>query len=668
MNLTPADTAPASPGMIAAAEGAIALDPLAQQARDQEKQHVTKLFKAIDQALAHDSNARKGYQDDRRYARGETEWLVDTNLVQTIIEILMAFVYAKDPDISVAVADSVGDSRAALYAPMVETLQIVVSRLLKKAGMKKAAKKLVRQAMTVGIGWLSVGLQTRTPKDSQVQTQINDLKQQIDNCTALQSKMAEDSTDYCEQATLLAQYNANMTALQEKMERAISYGLVLEVLDPNDVIVSPECGMLEDYLRAPWITKRFYKTELQIRALTKWDEKTEGNPLKSAARYCQRPRGDAKDGTTMEWVKIGDDKAESVDGFFLLEEMWHLDDGVIYTLIDGVKDRYAIAPFAPRQSSRFYDVFQLAFHHIDGDRHPQSDVKLMKRLQDEYGRARSNWAEHRKRSIPGTIVDAAQVNETEMRKLTEGTVSEFTAINFNGTDDIRKVFANKQYPQVDPALYDTDPILRDIEKVSGAQEALQSSIGVEKTATEAEIQSNGFGARIGTRKDATEELITDVAIHVSEISLQVVPEDFVLRLAGPQAVWPALSIDDIMYGFDIEVRGGSTGKPNFAAQQKAWATMLPLIEKMITVIGNFRAAGQEWAAQPYIALLKETSRRMGEKIDINQFLPQAPTLPPQVDPATGAVTPAAPMAPAMSAPGGANNETPPPQAAPPDVP
>lgn len=647
------------------------------------RDHITKLRAEIAQALKHDEGARKGYEDDRRVARGlnadgKPLWEVRTNLVQTIIEILMAFTYAKDPDISAAVAQSVGESRALKYAPMVETLEVVISRLLKKAGLKKKAKKLVRQAMTVGIAWMAAAMQTRTEKDQQVQNEINDLKQQLDLITTLKAELAagQSCADYDAKQS---QLNANMVALQAKAERTIALGLVLEVFDCNDVIVSAQVGMLEDYLDAPWITKNFYKSEDQVRALTGWN-KVPGqiDPLANASRFRQRPRGDNDLGNEPKWVQTTDSSAQTLEGFFLVQEMWHKDDGVVYTMVAGVADRWAKAPYAPRQSSRFYDLFRLAFHDIDGDRHPQSDVHMLKDLQDEYSSVRSNFREHRKRAIPATFFNSNVINEEEARKFKQAEIGEYVPLNAGEADgDMSKLFYSKEYPQFDPRLYDTQAILTDIEKVSGAQDAMQSSVAVEKTATEAEIQNNGFGARVGVRKDALEDLLTDLAQHVGEIAMQTCDEAYVRRLAGEDAIWPALSIDEIMYGFDIEVQAGSTGKPNAAAQRNAWATLMPLIEKLITVIGNHRAAGNEWAAAPYVALLKETFRRMGERMDVQKFLPQPPL--PAVDPVTGQPIPAggavdpetgapAPaMAPALNAPGGANVDTPPPAAAPPTV-
>lgn len=605
---------------------------LRNQAVDDRKDLVGKIRGKITQGRKHDEEARKRYASDRLVAAGETQWLVDTNLVGAIMEILMAFVYAKDPDINVTVSDSVGQSRSRELADVTETLQIVVSRMLKDAGLKRKAKRWVRSAMTVGVGWLKLAMQTRTEKDPLIMREINDLQ---DNIASIANDRANLAYGECEdEGVIRARLEEKMKALEDRLEREIAIGLAIDFFAAEDVQVSPECGELENYLDAPWINFRFYKSKDDAQTITGWSKED----LKNATIYHQRPRqpnegtGQVSTGGSsgMEWVTADDMNAESVEGFVVIDEFHSKVDGLIYTLVDGVDDKFGREPYAPRQSSRFYDTFMLAFHHIDGVRHPQSDVHQLKRLQDEYGRTRSNFAEHRKRSIPSTIVDGSQIPPDEMEKIRKSETGEWTVINqTNPGDDIRKAFAPKAYAQFDPNLYNTQPILTDIEKVSGAQDAMQANVAVAKTATEAEIQNSGFGARIGTRKDAVEDVLNEIALHTAQLSLQTLTPEFVVRIAGSSAVWPQLSVDEVMYAFDIEVKAGSTGKPNTQAQRAAWSNLLPMIEKIITVVGNFRAQGpqMEWAARPYIELLRETVNRLDDKFDIERLLPTPP--PPE---------------------------------------
>jgi len=622
------------------------------------KQLIGQWRTRLDHAYNHDSDARKRYMDDRRVARGDTEWLVDTNLVGAILEILESFVYAKDPEYEIKVSESVNNSRGKILAEFTETARIVVSRLLRDAGLKRQGRRWVRAAQTVGAGWLKPSLSTKTERDPIVDAEINSLKENMARLDVLEGNLADGEVD--DEGAARAEIAANITALEAKLERQIANGLALDIFPADDVLVSPECGELANYLQAPWIRYRTYKSKEQAQAITGWNAEAIGK----ANVYTQKLRSGNEQGATsagnnhqQAWIRTTDANAQTSDGFVAFEEIWSRTDGMVYTLVDGVSDKWARAPYAPLTGSRFFDGFLLAFHYIDGERHPQSDVFQLKRLQDEYGRTRSNFAEHRKRAVPYTVWDAGEVPNTELQKINSAEALENVAVNFTTPGSpIGNKFMRVPSAQIDPAMYTTQPISTDMEKVSGAQDAMQSGVSVEKTATEAQIQNTGFGARIGARRDELEAVFGDIGLFVLQLALQGLPEQEVVKIAGSDAVWPKLTVDDVMSAFDVEVRAGSTGKPNKQAEQAMWMQVLPLIENMITVVGNFRSQGpqMEWAAAPYVQMLTTTFAVMGNKDDVEKYLPQPPP-PPPPDPMadmmaqlTGAEPAGPPMAPSMS--------------------
>lgn len=576
----------------------------------------------------HDKETLLRYERDRAVARGVSEWQVDTNLVGSIIEILCAFIYAKDPDWSVTVADSVDNTRKKLLKETVQTLQIVISRMLRDAGIFKKAQRWVRSASTVGAGWLCPALQTRTQTDVQIQNQLNDLQQQLTQIQALRSNIDEgvSATPEADEQQILD----NMKALQAKLERVVATGIALDFYSAEHITVAPECTELVGYLDAPWIRKRLYKTKLEIKELTGWDDEL----MKRVTLYRKKPRDANTDasGTNMTgWIKEQDPDTESLSGFGCVLETWSRVDGVVYTAVEGVEDRWAKPSFAPTTGSRFYDLFLLGFHYVEGDRHPQSDAQQLASLQDEYGRTRSNFAEHRKRSIPMTVWNGAMIDASQLDKINNAEAGENVAVNFmDPAMNPQQAHMRTSGVGFDPAMYSTDMITRDMEKVSGAQDALQSSVSVAKTATEAGIENEGFGARIGVRRGEMEATLSEMGLYVAQLCMQALPEEFVIKIAGIGAVWPKLTVDEIFYAFNIEVKAGSTGKPNKKAKREAWAALLPNIEKMIVAIGNFRNAGQEWAAQPYINMLKYTAEVLEFEGDIDDFIPVPPPPPPEV--------------------------------------
>jgi hypothetical protein len=596
----------------------------AQKEKQQQRQLIEKWHEKISRARKHDKYARERWADDRRVARGDTEWAVDTNLIAAILEVLAAFMYARNPDISIKPSPSVNRQKITEYRGVAETLEIMVSRMLRDAGLKRVAKRWVRGAMTVGVGWIKVAMQTRTERDPLLQEQINDLQDNLARMNALQTKLQDGSAD--DRDATAQELRDQIIALQGQMERQVAEGLVLDFMAPEDVVVSPECGEVENYLNSPWVAFDLYKDCDEAMAITGWTKKE----LEHANLYTQRPRkGETDEGTSStQWVDQTNEEGESAenpDGFYRFTEIWSLRDGLVYTAIDGIQDRWAREPYAPRTGQRFYPSFMLAFHPIDGERWPQSDVYQLKKLQAEYGSIRSNYALHRKRAIPGIVFDETSLTKESVSKLKQAEVQEYTGIkSMKPGTDLRALLWPKAYNQVDPGLYNTEAITQEMEKVSGAQDAVQGGIQVEKTATEAQILESGRGARTGARLDTLEDCLTDLAEYSVQLTLLTMDGADAIRYAGPQAVWVDMTTDEALTLFSIEIKAGSTGKPKAPSDREAWGTLMPLMEKMIDRIGHARMQGQNWAAQPWIALLNETFNRLDDRSDIERFLPAPP--------------------------------------------
>jgi hypothetical protein len=97
----------------------------------------------------------------------------------------------------------------------------------------------------------------------------------------------------------------------------------------------------------------------------------------------------------------------------------------------------------------------------------------------------------------------------------------------------------------------------------------------------------------------------------------------VQRIAGKGAVWPQMTKDQVFDLVQIEIRAGSTGKPNRAKEREQWVQMLPQIKEAVTQVAQLRAAGQDDMATTIIKLMEETLRRFDERLDIESFIPPA---------------------------------------------
>lgn len=624
---TPITEADVLASITAQAEAAAAEE--AERRRKMEDEALLARWKRrIDHGRQHDEQARKGYAEDRTYAAGETGWLVDTNLIGAILEVLIAFIYAKDPDVSVRPSPSVGTARLKQMMLVAKTIEVVLSRLAKDAGLKRQAKRWLRSAMTVGVGWFKAGMATTMKPDPIALQEINSLQANLAALGVAEGDLA--SGEARDEDAARAEIRAKITALEARKEREVAAGAIIDFYSAEDVLVAPEAGELENYLSAPWISFDAYKTREEAWALCDWED-TEANrdKFKSANVYVQKERKgeNGQEGTvasTRYFAATGEAEAEF--GFLRIVEIWSLTDGVVYTMLEGV-DQWLRQPYAPRTGSRFYPAFQLAFHYVDGRRHPKSDVSLLKKLQDEYGSTRSKLSEHRRRAMPSVLFDKTVLDAKSMDAVASAEMQQYVGVETTNQQPINQAFFPKPYAPIDPGLYDTSAVRVDMEKVSGAQDAQQGSVAVEKTLGEAEIQQSGFMARTDSRKDGLTDVLSEFYEFLGQLALQVMTTEDAVRLAGPEAVWVQLDAEQAQTLFHIEVKAGSTGKPQKNMDKQTWATLLPLMQAMIDKIGVARVQGEEWAAKPWIALLRETASRLDDRIDVDAMLPVPPPQP-----------------------------------------
>ena len=623
---------------------------------EEEQALVTKLWKCYDDARKFDENFRKQVAIDRRYAAGTSDlsWAVTTNLIGAFIDILVALLYARNPDVSVRKAPQVDESNTYQTQIFARTLEIVISSAWKRGGLKKPARKGVRSVLSNGEGWFKATFVAEKRPQPEVETALNDAQETHARLVA-QIKLIEDSSDSVTLDAEKEEKEALIKDLEEKLELAVNKMFVIDYVETENIQVSTDINCIENYTDADWIGNELYLDKDD--ALARFSRLTVDD-IKSAKIYYQRA---PKELTTRDIDNVlpqGMLTAESAQAFVTntstqespafvrVVEIWDRRDKQIRTMVDGVK-KWAKEPYPPPYpTSRFYPYFYFAFYEVDGQRHAQSLSWRLYKLQDEYSSTRSNFRITRERSIPGVLFNATMLDEIEAKKLTESKSQEYTALRpSDPTTPIANMFAPKPVQAIDMRLYDPTLILNDMERISGVQEALSAAIngpGNPKTATEANIQQSGTQARTTSDRDNLETMLTDLAQYTAEQALQCLETRDVMRMAGPKAFWPAgMSIEDLFTLVEVSIEAGSTGKPRQSTDMQAWSTILPLIQKSLQEIEQAFAQGNTPMANALIELVKETMLRLGDESDVERFIPRQP--PPGSPGAGGPPPPVVPQ-------------------------
>lgn len=665
---------------------------------EKERELVRKLAKEYKIARDFDKEVRKGYARDRSYANGtaQAEYASTANLIASFIHVLEAFIYARDPDVSARPAKKVAPPPlpvtlppaipavpAAVPGPLApaappgipgtpvgepqsqsqqdatafaETLELVIRRLWKDARLKRTGRKMVRSGFTIGVGWFKAVMFSEHKENPEVAARLRDMQQQLKRIQKLESDLAQSNPDPGFDPVVKRQeLELAIQGAQANLMKLVRAGMHVDFVRGENIQVSTDVADTEDYLEAGWIADEIF---IPVDDITERFPRLKdySDELKKATLYHQRKPRNQEVCDPMEpldrsdegqFVAAGNAGGQQVMGgdkplqFAKVIEVWDKRDGMVKTMVEGV-EMWAREPYPPpHATTRFYPYFRLAFFEVDGERHPQSLAYKLYKLQDEYSATRSSGRLTRERSIPGNIFNADMVAPEDMRKVTESVHMENIPVKLTNQEvPLQNVIAPKPIPKVDPNLYDTTPIQRDMEVISGVQEALQATVQVEKTAREAAIQNSGFAARTNANRDNLEEVFTDFAQYTAECAIQEIPPEFAQRIAGPAAFWPyGMDVQDLLTLVEVDVKAGSTGRPNAEAERAAWATILPLLEKLMLNIRPIQATDPE-LANAMVNLLRETLRRMDDRLDVDRFIPAG--APPPTAALTPPVSPGAP--------------------------
>lgn len=538
-----------------------------------------------------------------------------------------------------------------------ETMEILISKAWSLADLKGEAKTAVGAALTTSIGWMKLAWHEDRGMDPISVRRLASLQENLANVDMLRAKVAEGQSSNLD--AVRQEIAEAMAAIESQTEELIARGLVIDAVPGEDMTVPIGVTRVAKPTEAPWLGHRIF---MKVEKLKTTFPDVPEERWKKISTYSQRkPRMAIRVGIDEhpsiemaseagQFTQGADgktvDMAESGDGDFgCVHEVWDKTEGVIRWLVEGL-ECYARPPSPPEISvTRFYPFYNMAPVEADGQRYPQSLVARSFPLQDEYNARRSALKKQRARAKQGILADATMLDKDEAGKIEKSVEGEITFVRSTGGVKIREIFMEKPVVQLDPALYEVDSIRRDFEEIWGIQQALQGGIQVEKTATEADIQQQGFNVKTAFMREPLEAMLQEMAVATAEILLQRLNSEDAMEYAGPGAVWPDnASISDLASLVSVNIKAGSTGKPNTAAERNAWAQTMPMVTEAIKEIGALRGTPPQEVADKLERVLEITLQLSGSSIDVDDITPQESAAPmPQLAPPEPGGMPGAPM-------------------------
>lgn len=595
----------------------------------QDKALASDWLKKIQAALGKKAvkDAHKAFARNRKLLRGidpESGEKLRANLHFANLATMRPQVYAKDPEFSIKPKRSVSEARLEAVRNFCDAAEAVLTEeLVERAKLKRRAKRLLTSAYTTAVGWWKLCWVEDRRTDPLVQNQLKDTQ---DNLARLQllregldNPQARTDTDL-----QLAQLQQALAGLQQQAEVVVSRGLALDFVLSEDILVLDDSVReLQDYERAGAIAHRVWMTRAQYKARFGYD--------------CAKGRGYAEQsgGELQAQAASSQDRGSEL---LCCWEVWDQDSNRVLHVCDG-EEGFCCEPFTPDWTGqRWYPFFLLAFNETDGALYPLSDIELTEKLVAEYNESRNDFARDRKYSLPLNIIrKGGSLTDADVKRITNREGGDTIMVEGVGGQPISNDVWSGQLAQIRPENYDTSAARQDMEMLIGGGDAARGSVLKAKTATEAEILSQGLRGRSAERTDTMEDLLSEVGKYALQVCLRKLTPQEVARIAGEQAAasWPTLSTDEIFELVSVSVRGGSTGKPDRLQEQDRWTKLMPVIEKTAQQVAELRMKGQGQLAEALVQLLRETLRRFDERVDIEQFLPPAPK-DGQPDPAMAA--------------------------------
>jgi hypothetical protein len=111
---------------------------------------------------------------------------------------------------------------------------------------------------------------------------------------------------------------------------------------------------------------------------------------------------------------------------------------------------------------------------------------------------------------------------------------------------------------------------------------------------------------LSSNVDDLDDFMNEFARALGQVLLKEISAETVKKIAGPGSVWPELYAQDIANELYLEVHGGSSGRPNRAAE-------IANMEKIVPLLIQVPGVSPEWLARELIT-------RMDDKLNVSDAL------------------------------------------------
>lgn len=422
---------------------------------------------------------------------------------------------------------------------------------------KQRFKQCVRRAKTCGVAYVELGFQRILEPRPEVSARIEDitgtLRMMETLATDMQAgKFDQDDARFDTLKSLIAD-------LQNQEDVVVREGLLFDFPRSTELIIDPKCRELKGFVGAEWIAREFHMDKTEIQEAWKVDVGTEFTPY-SPDRKIKDGMADAKDRACVWYVQ-------------------HKKANECFVIVDGYCN-FITEPAPPSvKTEGFWTTYVLSFNDVEDEErlYPPSDVELMEDAQEEINRARQSLREHRIAARPGMVSARGGLNDVDKKNIQERPAQALIEVStLQPGQDVKTILSALPTNPIDPNLYETGPQKEDVLMAVGSQEANLGPTS-DSTATEASIAQASQASASSSNMDEVDELLTQLARDGAQVLLLNMSAEMVTKIVGPGAVWPEMRRQDIVEEVTLEIKAGSSGRPNRAAKLADMERAMPFI-------------------------------------------------------------------------------------------
>lgn len=503
--------------------------------------------------------------------------------------------------------DKIGRSLELLFNYFVEESQPT---------FKRQAKQGVRRALVTGIAYCELDFQRLLEKRLEITTQIEDASARLSRIEAMTADVADGITQ--QEDAEAEQLRLMIRDLQQQDKIVVREGLVFDWAKSMDIILDPATVQIDGWVGTRWLSRRFRLTPKQIKETFKVDVTKGSHQSQDGADFSGATEPvNTQDGNTANAGR----QAGGAQGELPCHKIWDKDTGQVFWIAEGWSD-FLKEPAAPDvQVEQFFPVFPLQFHPVEDDQENErdtrvyglSEIELLRDMQSEYNRSRQGLREHRVANLPGYAAPKGLLDDADRAMLQMHPPNALVELNaLLPGQKVEDVLQALPKIPIDPAVYEVSSVFDDVQRTSGGQEANFGGTS-KSTATEVSVAEGSKQTASSSNVDDLDDFLTAIARGSGQILLLNMSREQVSKIVGVGAVWPEFTAQEVAEEVFLEVRAGSSGRPNKQIEIANFERIAPFLLQIPGI-------PPQWIAEQAV-------RRLDDNIDLEEaFLSGLPSI------------------------------------------